>query len=382
VSTRPSPLSRYRALVEAGTLEPDDAQAEAAAALDAVAERLEDYEPPRLALLRQADPPPGLYLWGGVGTGKSLLMDLFFDTAPVPKEERRRVHFHAFCQEAHRFIANWRKLSDRERKRHPARARRAPIDDPLPHAAKALFQRARLLCFDEFQVTDVADAMILSRLFEGLWERGAVIVATSNRPPEDLYKDGLNRPLFLPFIDALKERCTVHRLDAGRDYRLHRLEREAVYHAPLGPEAKEAMDRAFTDLTAGTQAAPATLEVAGRTLVIPQAARGVARASFEDLCAKALGPADYLEIARTFQTVLLDRVPVMGPENRNEAKRFVTLIDALYEHRCKLVVSAEAPPSALYPSGDGSFEFARTASRLEEMQSRDYLALEHLTGER
>ncbi len=348
-------------------------------ALQALHDALEAYEPPRLTLFGGPDAPRGLYLWGGVGAGKSLLMDLFFETAPV--EEKRRVHFHAFMQEAHGLIGRWRGLSDSERRKDPSRARRAPLDDPIPHAAKALFSRARLLCFDEFQVSDVTDAMIMSRLFEALWERGAVVVATSNRVPDDLYLNGLNRQLFLPFIETLKGHCRVMEVKAARDYRLERLERQPVYHAPLGEEAEAAMDRAWADLTAGAEPQETTLRVGSRAIPIPCAARGAARAGFSDWCRTALGAADYLEIARTYQAVLLEGVPVMTPQDRNEAKRFVTLIDALYEHRCKLVMSAEAAPDALYAAGDGSFEFARTASRLHEMQSRDYLALPHRQGE-
>ncbi|MBB4658099.1 cell division protein ZapE [Parvularcula dongshanensis] len=369
------PLARYRALLDQGKLQPDPAQAEAAEALQTVHDALSSYEPPRFSFLA-GEPPLGLYLWGGVGAGKSLLMDLFFETAPVPDDEKRRVHFHAFMGEAQRFIARWRAMEDKDRRAHPARARRASLDDPIPHAAKALFLKARLLCFDEFQVTDVADAMILSRLFGELWNRGAVIVATSNRVPEDLYLDGLNRPLFLPFIDELKAHARVLHVEAARDYRLGRLERSPVYHCPLGPEADAAMDEAWHDLTAGAAQGRQTLRVDGRDVPVT-AARGAMRESFDALCGAALGPSDYLEMARTFPAVLLEGVPVMGPESRNEAKRFVTLIDSLYEHRCKLIVSAAAAPDDLYPAGDGSFEFARTASRLHEMQSRDYLAEAH-----
>ena len=371
------PLARYEALVEAGTIRPDPAQAAGARALQRVAGDLAGYEPPRFRLFGDADPPRGLYLWGGVGTGKSLLMDLFFEAAPVAANEKRRVHFHAFCQDAQGRIAAWRRMSEAERRDAPHRARREPLDDPIPHVAKALFERSRLLCFDEFQVTDVADAMILSRLFGALWDRGAVVVATSNRVPGELYRDGLNRQLFVPFIDELEARCAVLEVDSGIDYRLERLSRAGVYHSPLGPEADAALDAAWADLTIGAEPAPKSFEVQGRVVTMPLAVGGAGRAGFADLCSAALGPADYLAVASRFETLVLDGVPVLTPEDRNEAKRFVTLIDALYEHRCKLVVSAAAEPDGLYPAGDGSFEFARTASRLHEMRSPDYLALPH-----
>ena len=371
------PLARYEALLASGAIRPDPAQAEAARALQSLHDALSDYDPPRFRLFGGAEPPRGLYLWGGVGTGKSLLMDLFFEGAPVPAGERRRVHFHAFCQDAQGRIAAWRKMSEAERRAAPHRARREPLDDPIPHVAKALFERSRLLCFDEFQVTDVADAMILSRLFGALWERGAVVVATSNRVPGDLYQNGLNRQLFTPFIAELEERCVVLRVDSGMDYRLERLSRAGVYHAPLTGQARAAVDAAWADLTIGATPAPKTFEVAGRMVTIPLAVGGAGRAGFKDLCAAALGPADYLAIASRFETLVLDDVPVMTPEDRNEAKRFVTLIDALYEHRTKLVISAAAEPDDLYPSGDGAFEFGRTASRLHEMRSPEYLALPH-----
>ena len=377
------PARRYADLVERGAIRDDSAQREGAAALQRVHEALRSYDPGGGWLSRftgPPEPPRGLYLWGGVGTGKSLLMDLFFEGAPVAADEKRRVHFHAFCQDAQDRITAWRKASEAERRASPHRARRAPLDDPIPHVAKALFARSRLLCFDEFQVTDVADAMILSRLFGALWERGAVVVATSNRVPDDLYSNGLNRELFLPFIEELEDRCAVLRVDSGTDYRLERLSRAGVYHSPLGPETTEAVDAAWADLTVGAAPAPKTFRVQGREVTIPAAVGGAGRAGYADLCGKPLGPADYLAIATRFETLVLDGVPVMTPEDRNEAKRFVTLIDALYEHRCKLIVSAAAEPDDLYPAGDGSFEFARTASRLHEMRSPAYLALPHEPG--
>lgn len=371
------PLSRYDALVADGAIREDAGQRRAAAALARLHDALASYDPPRLRLFKRADPPRGLYLWGGVGTGKSLLMDLFFEGAPVPPEERRRVHFHAFCQDAQARIGAWRKMDDNARRASPHRARREDLDDPIPHVAKALFERSRLLCFDEFQVSDVADAMILSRLFGAMWDRGAVVVATSNRRPDTLYEGGLNRKLFLPFIAEIEARCDVLHVDSGTDYRLERLTRAGVYHAPLGDAARAAVDEAWAKLTIGAAPRPRSFAVQGRTVTMPLAVGGAGRAHFDDLCRTALGPADYLAIANRFDTLVLDGVPVLTPEDRNEAKRFVTLIDALYEHRCKLIVSAAAEPDSLYPGGDGSFEFARTASRLHEMRSPDYLALAH-----
>ena len=373
-----TPTDALRALVTDGSLEPDPAQAAAAAELTRLHSALEGYEPRSGPFgLFASEPPIGAYLWGGVGTGKSLLMDLFLSGAPVPRARRRRVHFHAFCQEAQRMITDWRRLGDPARRRAPHRARRAPLDDPLPHVAKAISEAAWLLCFDEFQVTNVADAMILSRLFGEMWERGTVVVATSNRRPGDLYADGLNRSLFLPFVDMLEGRCAVVNVDGGRDYRLDGLRRSAVYHAPLGPNARAAMDAAWARASLGAEAGPDALVVGERSVPLPLVAGGALRAGFGDLCARALGPADYLALAERFAVVLLEDVPVMTPEDRNEAARFVTLIDALYEHRCKLIASAAGPPEALYADGDGAFEFARTVSRLHEMQTEEYLASAH-----
>ena len=376
-----TPADALAALVADGSLEADPAQAAAADELTRLHRALEGYEP-RSGPLRlfASEPPPGVYLWGGVGTGKSLLMDLFLSVAPVPKDRRRRVHFHAFCQEAQGAITGWRRLGDPARRRSAHRARRAPLDDPIPHVAKKISEAAWLLCFDEFQVTDVADAMILSRLFGELWDRGTVVVATSNRRPGDLYADGINRELFLPFVDMLTDRCAVVNVDGGRDYRLDGLKGSAVYHAPLGAEAEAAMDAAWARASLGAEAGPDGLRVGERTVPLPMVAGGAVRAGFGDLCRRALGPADYLALAERFAVVLLEGVPVMTPEDRNEAARFVTLIDALYEHRCKLIVSAAAPPDDLYPSGDGAFEFSRTVSRLHEMQTEDYLATERRTG--
>ncbi len=367
----------YESLVTQGELEADPAQAQAAEALGQLEARL--LTSSRSLPWQKPREPGGLYLWGGVGAGKTLLMDLFAEAAPdLPT---RRVHYHVFMEEMHAFIGQWRMMSDSDRRKHPARARRAKLDDPIPHAAKSAFLQAELLCLDEMQVTDIADAMLLGRLFEALFERGGTLVVTSNRPPSDLYKDGINRGLFLPFIKLIEETLTVHPIEAGQDYRLRGLQKHGLYMTPLGPDADSAMDQAFRELTKGTKVAPCQLEVAGRITTIKEASAAAARLSFAELCEQPLGAADYLALARRFPTVLIDRIPLMGPENADAASRFRTLIDALYDHRTKLVCSAEAEPDALYASGKLAFEFERTASRLFEMRSEDYLCDEHLSSE-
>ncbi len=379
MSAGDGPIAAYRRLRRDGELNPDPAQELAAEKLEALHHRLKAYDAARDATWRKVfalpgrripPPPQGLYIFGGVGRGKSMLMDLLFRTSSVAA--KRRDHFHAFMQDVHAAIHAWRQKDASER----------DGDDPIPPLAASIAADARLLCFDEFQVTDVADAMILGRLFGELFENGVVVVATSNRAPDELYEGGLNRELFLPFIDLLSERLDVLHLPGGTDHRLARrlavLGGLTTYQTPLGAAATAALDQAFTELTDGAQPGPETLTVQGREVVIPQAAKGVARAGFDAICGAALGAADYLALANRFHTLVLDAVPRLGPEKRNEAKRLVTLIDVLYEHKVKLVVSADAVPEALYPAGDGSFEFTRTASRLQEMQSADYLAQAHL----
>lgn len=356
-------MTPSRALEESiaqGRLTEDGGQRAIALYLDTLIEDIESWKGGRSGLFRKASPPPkGLYLWGGVGTGKSLLMDLFHDA--VGLKEKRRTHFHSFMQDVHARIA---------------RERATKKGEPLIAVADQIARETRLLCFDELQVTNVADAMILGRLFERLFEKGVVVIATSNRHPSELYKDGLNRQLFLPFIAMIEAKLDVMRLDSGRDYRLERLCAAPVYYTPLGAEADAAMDAAFARLTLGARAQSCTLTVQGRTLDVSREAAGVARFSFAELCARPLGAADYLALAETFHTILIDQVPLLTPDKRDQAARFVTLIDALYDTRAKLVMSAEAEPAALYPAGDGAFEFQRTVSRLMEMRSVEYLAAE------
>jgi cell division protein ZapE len=355
----------YRARLAAGEILPDPAQALAVEKLQSLARALAAYRPAsgsggwraRFGLRPSgAEPPQGLYIFGGVGRGKSMLMDLFFAEAPV--EKKRRVHFHGFMLETHERI-------HRQGKRAPG--------DPIGPVAKAIAAETTLLCFDEFHVTDIADAMILGRLFQALFAAGVVVVATSNRAPDDLYKDGLQRERFLPFIDLLKKRLDVLELDSGRDYRLAKLARRPVYHWPLTGAAHEALEAAFADLTDGAAGESLTIEVMGRRLTVSRAAAGVAWFTFDELCVRPLGAADYIAIAERFHTIILEGIPAMGPEQRNEAKRFNTLIDALYDRGRNLVASAAAAPEALYPTGDFSFEFQRTVSRLEEMQSAEYI---------
>lgn len=350
-------LDAYRARLSAGVIAPDPDQDAAVARLDALASALGRGR----GWFGRPPAPKGLYLWGPVGRGKSMLMDLFFEAAPVAK--KARVHFHEFMLRQHAFMRE-------------ARSREAGGQDQLiALAAKAVADEARLLCFDEFQVTDIADAMILGRLFERLFAADVTIVATSNRPPDDLYKNGLNRQLFTPFIGLIKEKLDIIEIAGPKDYRLAHLMAAPVYYAPLGPAAEEAMDAAWARLTHKAQPHPVTLDVGGRALRIEHQAAGVARVDFNELCARALGAADYLELAERFHTVLLENIPKLTPAMREEAARFRTLIDALYEAKTKLIASADAQPEALYPAGDQSFEFERTASRLMEMRSQAYLAL-------
>jgi cell division protein ZapE len=365
---------RYAHLVEAGEIAEDSAQRPVVAALDRL---IDEIRTKRLARKSSAlgwffaksraapELVTGLYVHGGVGRGKTMLMDLFFDTVPVRR--KRRVHFNAFMADAH----------DRIQKHRLARKNgETKEDDPIPPVAKALAEEAWVLCFDEFSVTDIADAMILSRLFQALFANGVVLVATSNVAPDDLYRDGLNRQLFLPFVSLLKRHTQVMTLDSPTDYRMEKLNRMPVYLTPLSAETDRQMDTAWQAVTRGAPTAPEALTIKGRQVEVPLASGDAARFSFADLCDAPLGARDYLAIAARYSTVFIDRIPVLDQTRRNPAKRFILLIDTLYDSHSRLFASAEAPPQGLYQGRPGiteAFEFDRTVSRLIEMQSREWL---------
>lgn len=342
-------MTEYQALVAAGSLKADDAQEAVLPEFDRIRAAL--AEPVKRSLFRRApEAPKGLYLWGGVGRGKSMLMDFFISHVSAPA---RRVHFHAFMQEIHAAM-------------HVARQR--GVDDAIAPVAAEVAASVRLLAFDEMQISDITDAMIVGRLFEALFAAGVVVVTTSNRIPDDLYKDGLNRQLFVPFIELLKDRMVVRELASPTDYRQDRLTGSPTYFTPLGGAARQQMDAIWADLSGG-DAHPLDIAVTGRTITLPQFRNGVGRASFFELCAKPLGPGDFLAIAQACKVLMVDDIPCLSRDNFNEAKRFVTLIDALYEAHVRLICSAAALPEMLYLEGEGTFEFERTASRLREMQS-------------
>ncbi len=364
------PVALYRERAGDGAIRADAAQLRAVARLQYLHDALRDYKPAATAqrgllgrflgeLLgeRPAEPPRGLYLWGPVGRGKSMLMDLFFASAPVVN--KRRVHFHAFMLDVHARIE---------------RERRARTREPVATVAADLAAEAALLCFDEFQVNDIADAMILERLFRALFEAGTIVVATSNRPPDRLYEHGLQRDRFLPFIELLKDRLDQLELDSGRDYRLSRLTGRRVYHTPLDAASEHALRAHFAALTDDTPIASETLTVLGRELDVPRMAGNVAWFRFEELCSRPLAAADYLAIAERYAAIIVEGIPHLDPRRRNEAQRFHILIDTLYEARTLLIASAEVPPEEIYTAGDGAWEFQRTVSRLHEMQSEDYIA--------
>ncbi len=362
------PLFAYRARVAEGALTGDPAQELAAEKLQSLYHALKGYRPrqpgswkERFGLGRRAEEPPsGLYIFGDVGRGKSMLMDLFFADAPV--EKKRRVHFHEFMLEIHARLHALR----------TANGKRA--DDILPAIARDIAAETWLLCFDELHVVNIADAMLLGRLFETLFAEGVIVVATSNWPPDDLYSGGLQRELFLPFIALIKQKLDVLHLEGRIDYRMARLMTMKVYHVPLGPAADRALDLAFRDLTDNAPSAPDVLNVMGRRVPVPASAKGVARFRFADLCEQPLGPTDFIAIANAFHTVILAGIPRLVPERRDTVKRFATLIDVLYERKIKLVCSAAVPPQEIHPAGEHAQEFRRTVSRLMEMQSVEYLS--------
>jgi cell division protein ZapE len=359
---------RYEALLAAGELRPDADQRRAVSVLDRLAAELQEAAQPSIweRLTGKEKAPGGAYLWGGVGRGKTMLLGVAFRAIDVPK--KRRVHFHEFMLEVHERLRTERAKEE---------------GDPIPAVARAIAEEAELLAFDEMVINNSADAMILSRLFSQLLENGVTVITTSNRPPRDLYKDGINRELFLPFIELIEKELDVVELNGPTDYRRERLGNFPLWYVPNGPEATEALAAAFfrlTDFPPEDRKHVPTADIpvpGGRTLHVPKSLKGVAVFSFKRLCGQPRGAADYLAIARRYHTVFIVGIPRLGPEKRNEAARFATLIDALYENKVKLLAAADAPPEQLYPRGDGAFEFERTVSRLIEMQSEDYLIKGH-----
>jgi len=379
-STGKGPLANLAARRAAGEIHADPVQEKVVLRLQAIHDQLSALAvaPPvrtgflaRLGLGHAPKPPEGphgLYIWGSVGRGKSMLMDLFFADAPVAK--KRRVHFHEFMLEVQARL---------HRRREELAAKGAPPEsDTIVPIAREIAAETRLLCFDEFQVTNIADAMILGRLFETLFEEGITVIATSNRAPDDLYKNGLQRDRFLPFIELVKQRLEVLELGGAQDYRMGRLRELDLYLTPLGSWATKKLDEAFRALSNGADGEPRVLRTQGRDVEVPRAAPGVAMAHFMDWCAKPMGAADFLCIADSFHTVIVAEIPRMGPDSQDKAVRFVTMIDTFYEKKVKFICSAAANPGNLYPEGDGSFEFQRTVSRLMEMQSPEYLNLDHI----
>lgn len=367
------PLFAYRELCQSGKLTLDTVQENAAIKLQNLHQKLSEFVPSdkqatwklRLGLSKDREESPhGIYLYGGVGRGKTMLMNLFFESSTVKR--KRRVHFHAFMVEVHEAIFNWRKQSGNKRE-----------GDPITCFAQTLADSTWLLCFDEFHVTDIADAMILGRLFEALLARGIVIVTTSNSAPDDLYNEGLQRDLFIPFIALIKEKLIPVGLASNPDYRLARLSSMKVYAMPLGCGSTAALEEDFRKLTEGATIEPDNIDVKGRKLLVKMSARGVAWTPFDELCVQPLGAEDYLALADRYHTLIIDGIPVLGEADRNEAKRFMMLIDALYEANVNLIMAADVPPDQIYTGGHHSFEFRRTASRLMEMQSLNYINKPH-----
>lgn len=363
----------YQQLIEQGDVHEDTEQLRIIAEMDTLLPTLSHYTPKFAQpfwnrIFNNSPPPKGLYIYGGVGRGKSMLMDLYF--ALLPTKHKRRVHFHAFMLEVHEALYKWRKHNKESNASH---------NNPLQDIAKQIAEQSWILCFDELQITDITDAMIVGRLFKALFELGVVVIATSNRHPDELYKDGLQRERFIPFITLIFNTMTILNLDSSTDYRLNRLQAmDTLYYTPLGKNATNFMQHTFDTLTNHATISTNTLHVQGRELTISHSVGDIAMLSFAELCEQPLGTADYMELASEYSTLLITDIPQMNADMRNEAKRFVTLIDTLYEHKVKLICSAEVSPEHLYISGTGAFEFERTASRLHEMQSRDYCCAEHV----
>ena len=366
-------MERLEQRVANGELQPDKQQFQIAHRLDDVLNALKSRRPAAKASVlgwmfgkrRKEHGARGLYIHGSVGRGKTMLMDLFFELAPL--ERKRRAHFHEFMADVHA------RIHAQRQKFKQGKTREA---DPVPPVAESLYNEAELLCFDEFTVTDIADAMILSRLFSELFRRGSVLIATSNVEPENLYRDGLNRQLFLPFIDLLKEHVDVVSLDSPTDYRLEKTKSLPVWIVPINGMNDQRIEQAWHALTGGAKSREEHIDMAGRQVIVPQAAAGVARFTFHDLCEKPLGASDYMAIAKRYRTIIIEHIPVMPPEKRNETKRFINLVDTLYDNGTRLIASAEAMPEELLPIRKGTvgFEFDRTISRLFEMRSEEYLA--------